>query len=319
MLNIMFQKKKKLIEGGKLKIKLRNDKEEIKTVWRLTYMTQGITWQTNYTLERLQEKRATFSAYVTITNETKTSFPNSTIILTEVPPTEENYSGERFYSYSSMKRPKTKMLDKYKEYSHELLSGINIPTKLTTISYINPRDLSYHKANIAFFNAPPNAGVPPIPYVKNSEFFNFPDAQVNTYYRIENSVENNLGYIFPKGNVQLFGFKPINFSSNQIKHTEGSEIFLHQMKKDIMVKRSRIDFNHHDNNIIETLGYSIENNEDKPSKIQIRQHIYRSRNWNVISTDHVKETNVIESYLVLNIIIASKAQLEVQCTIGYTL
>jgi len=163
-----------------------------------------------------------------------------------------------------------------------------------------------------------------LPYTKNDEAVLYPNGKVTSYYQIYNNKENFLGYQIPSGSITIYDDEIENRRLNTVMKAYERDaemlILVPNDSFDITVKRERFNFdvNLKEGVMTENIHYLVTNNTDEEFPIEIRQHIYRTSDWKLDSSDdEFTDVKMFTNEVMFTVLSEANSEKIFACSIQY--
>jgi hypothetical protein len=268
----------------------------------LAYLASGMGWHSDYTLLVSEEETsADFDGWVTLNNQTGTTFTNAKLKLLagEVNRVNENnlrrdmlyaaksgamdeasappaFAEKTFSEYHLYTLGRTTTLRNNETKQIELLSAATIPVK---------KLFRYDGTGLTYWWG--DGYTDPFYGTQNG------NKKVEAFLEVENSKEAGLGQPLPAGKIRIY--KKDDDGSQQflgedaIEHTPKDEKIKVKMGTafDVVGQRKQAHFNNpKPNNIEETFEITIKNHKKETITVNVVEHLYRYSNWKIDSPSH---------------------------------
>jgi len=276
-----------------------------------------MAWDANYVFHKITSDLATLSGHITITNNTLCSYHNADLTLLRDSNTiyYDNAKNTKSFLFGISSKRKSHV-KKSRIRKYHLKGDISSSTMIPNLS---PRDIKFSTIYVIKFKKNKNEKFPEKPYIKNPEGINFNFRKVAPCYQFINSRDNNLGLVLPKGIVTIYDDGQM--IGGKINHSEDEEeVLIKCPEVEVNVERKRTNFNVNqtDRTMSETIQYTVKNETDKDYVIEIRQVIYRTDDWKLISSNYTVDVRVLDDEIVLCVESGARSEGVFYCTINYT-
>jgi len=144
---------------------------------------------------------------------------------------------------------------------------------------------------------------------------------VQSLYQIFNTIENNIGFKLPNGKITIYDdYLTQRTAISKIEESDINKELLIAINEapEIYVRRRRDSIDIDDDSMIETLYFTVENKTEEESTIEIRQHIYRTNNWKLLSNEGLNDVRMNNNELLVCVTIPAFSTSDFKCQIQYT-
>lgn len=263
---------------------------------QLSYQTAGLTWRADYNLTvNADDTKADLSAWVTLLNLAGGSWKDAGLKLVagdvqRVRPREQmprsmamrgggaamedalGFEEKSFFEYHLYTLPRRVDIDANSSQQLVLFPAVSeVPIEKVLIMHATPEFGGWGAA------------------MTDRAFGSGEPVQIQVFFRLVNSRDNKMGMPLPAGKVRAYKADSdgsLEFvGEDLIKHTPRDEKIMVKVGNafDVVGERTVTDFTVDTNRkqMNESIKLQVRNRKDAPSKVVIRENLYRWTNWNI--------------------------------------
>jgi len=278
---------------------------------QLSYQTAGLTWRADYNLTvNADDTKADVSAWVTLLNLAGASWKNAGLKLVAGDVQRVEPRGGRGRPMAAMSRGMEMDEGGFEEKSffeyhlYTLPRRVDIDSSSSQQLVLFPSVLDVPVEKVLIMHGTPDFGGWGAP-MTDGAFGAGEPVKIQVFFRIINSREHKMGMPLPAGKVRVYKADSdgsLEFvGEDLIKHTPRDEKIMVKVGNafDVVGERTVVDFGVDSNRkqMNETINLQVRNRKDVPSKVVIRENLYRWTNWTIVkqSMDFTKvNANTIE-------------------------
>ena len=268
-------------------------KEAQSGIAELSYLSQGLSWSTNYNLIiKDPSPSAHLNSWVTLSNSSGTAFEDVEVRLL-AGSVNHNAAplGEAFPITASVRTfdtssptPQTSQRPLGSYHSYDIDHPISLKNQeLKQIKLIESSQVEVSKAYV--YEPRKNEQFYGSPKTKKGSSSDF-DTRVSIYWSFENTVDSGLGVPLPKGKIRLYRETSDSrefMGEDVIKHTpkEDKVEFYTGDAFDLIGERKIVSYKPSKNSVIEQIKLKVRNHSEKAITVEVREALTRWHSWTI--------------------------------------
>lgn len=275
---------------------------------KVSYVANAISWRADYTLvSSPDDKTVDMSGWVTINNQSGTTYPEARIKLlagetAESTARRQQFSwGVDYYKGLSAVAPTGEVgAEKGERFSEYYLYRLPEPSTINNnqvkqIELLNARSVPVQK--IYVFDGAKMTWYPYGRYFDRG--FGTANKKVNVLLQVQNSKKDNMGFALPQGKVRVYKRDTdgsLEFiGEDSIPDTPRDEKMVVYIGDafDIVGERKQTDFRQEGNTIWETFRIEVKNHKETPVTVKVLEKMYRWAQWEI--TEKSQEFTKLDS------------------------